>query len=317
MSSEAVPPGTNATTMKSTPTIHLPLGAGLISLAALFYGAMNISVKLSSSLLTVWQTAMGRFLLGALVIPLLAGPLRLDLMGRERRLLVLRGLCGTGAFVLLIQAFKTIPLSVGIVLFYLWPVFACLLSAWVAGEPTTGRECPFVIGALIGTALILWPESAGAGIRVGHLLALASSFLAGTAIILIRRLGRGNNAFTIYFYFCITGILFCIGPLLTQTEPLLPTSPAGWAGLAAVAFFAMGGQVIMNQGMKFLNASRTGVYMMIEVLAASAFGIIHLREPFGPKLAAGSLLVLGCAVALLFLPPPAAPAPEPAAQPRP
>ncbi|MGD8388606.1 MAG: DMT family transporter [Desulfobacteraceae bacterium] len=279
-------------------------GAALVILAALLYGAMNISVKLSASHLSVWQTAMGRFLLGALVIPFLARPLHLDLLGRERRLLILRGLCATAAFVLLIQAIKTIPLSVAIVLFYLWPVFACILSAWVAGEPTTGREWPFVIGAFFGSALILWPEEAGPGVQVGHLLALASSFLAGMAIILIRRLGKTNNAFTIYFYFCLMGALFCLGPLLSRPASVLPASTAGWIGLLAVAVFAMSAQVIMNQGMKTLNASRTGVYMMIEVLAASTFGVLWLSEPFGPKLVAGTILILGCGVALLFLPAP-------------
>jgi len=296
--------------MKDTFRQRQALGAALMVVAALFYGAMTISVKLSTAHLTVWQTAMGRFVLGAVVICLLAGPLRLNLLGLERRLLIVRGLCATGAFVLMIQAFKTIPLSVGIVLFYLWPVFACILSAWVAGEPTTGREWPFVIGAFFGTALILWPEEAGSGLQPGHFLALASSFLGGMAIILIRRLGRTNNAFTIYFYFCLTGGLFCLVPLLTQSAPLLPGSAAGWMTLAAVAVFAMCGQVIMNQGMKFLNASRTGVYMMIEVLAASIFGVIQLAEPFGPKLALGTFLILGCGVALLFLPAPHPPAPD-------
>jgi drug/metabolite transporter (DMT)-like permease len=279
------------------------LGTGLMTAAALFYGAMNISVKLSAPYLTLWQTAMGRFALGLVLIPLLAWRLKMDLFGRDRWLLFARGVSATGAFLLLIQAFKTIPLSEGMVLFYLWPVFACLLSARVAGEPTGKREWPFVAGALAGTVLILWPGGgADIDLRTGHFFALGASFFAGLAVILIRRLRRTNNAFTIYFYFCITGGLVCLVPLIAQNAPVLPASGRGWMVLGAVAVFAMAGQVIMNQGMKYVSGSRTGVLMMIEVIAASCFGIVFLKEPLGLRLVLGALLILGCGFGLIFLP---------------
>ena len=72
--------------------------------------------------------------------------------------------------------------------------------------------------------------------------------------------------------------------------------------LAAVAVFSMAGQVILNQGMKYLNASKTGVLMMIEVLAAAAFGVFFLGEQFGLRLLCGSALILGSGVALILLP---------------
>ena len=279
------------------------LGAGLMAVAALFYGAMNISVKLSVPYLSLWQTAAGRFALGLVLTPLVAWSLKMDLFGRDRRLLFAKGLSATGAFLLLIQAFKTIPLSVGMVLFYLWPVFACLLSARVAGEPVGTREWPFVGGALAGTLLILWPGSQEVmDLRAGHFFALGASFFAGLAVILIRRLRRTNNAFTIYFYFCLTGGLVCLVPLISLGAPVLPSSGMGWVVLGAVAVFAMAGQVIMNQGMKYLSGSRTGVLMMIEVLAASCFGIVFLKEPLGLRLVLGALLILGCGFGLIFLP---------------
>ena len=278
------------------------IGTAWIVSSALAYGGMSISVKLSVPYLTVWQTAIGRFALGAILIPILAWPLRQSLFGQERWLLVVRGLLGTGSFLFLIQSFKTIPLSVAIVLFYLWPVFSCLLSPWAAGEPTTKREWPFVIGSLAGMVLVLWPDRSGSSVSIGHFMALGASFFAGFAITLIRRLGRTNNAFTIYFYFCLTGGLFCLGPLLTQNTPPLPASRTVWLVLMAVAVFAMAGQVLLNQGMKYLKASKASVLMMIEILAAASFGVIYLGEPIGLRLLCGSVLILGSGVALILLP---------------
>lgn len=270
--------------------------------ASLFYGATSISAKMSVSYLTIWQTAMGRFLLGTLLIPFIARFFRLELLGQNRRLLFLRGICATGAFLCIIQSFKTVPISVTIVLFYLWPVFSCLLSPWVAGESISWKEWPFVFGAIAGTAVILAPDSAGWDLNVGHFFALLSSFLGGLAIILIRRLGRTNNPFTIYFYFCVTGTILCLGPLLSQGTALVPASGTAWSALIAVAAFSMAAQVLMNQGMKHLNAAQTGALMMIEVLVASTFGVVYLGEPITIRLVCGSGLILGCGFALMVKP---------------
>jgi drug/metabolite transporter (DMT)-like permease len=278
--------------------------------ASLFYGAMNISIKLGGVHLTVWQTAMGRFLLGLVFMPILIRVLRLEWSGQERRLLIARGLSGTVAFLLMIQAVKLIPLSMAMVLFYLWPVFTCLLSPIIAGEPTTRREWPLVITALLGTAVILWPERGGSGLSLGHFLSLASSFFAGLAVILIRRLRRRNNPFTIYFYFCVSGGAATAGPLLAQREPLLPVSVEGWVLLSAVAVFAMVGQVLMNQGIKYLDASRIGALMMTEVLVATAFGALALGETLHFRFFTGAILILGSGAALMIFPPkPAVPDP--------
>ncbi|MBW1800084.1 MAG: DMT family transporter [Deltaproteobacteria bacterium] len=270
--------------------------------ASVFYGAMNISVKMSGSYLTIWQTAIGRFAFGVILILILARPLKLELSGHGRWLLMGRGLAGTGSFLLLVLAFERVPLSMAMVLFYLWHVFACLLSSKVAGEPMKRRDWPFVIGALCGTTLIMWPDHNGPGISMGHFFALGASFLSGLAVILTRRLGRTNDPFTLYFYFCLMGAFFCIVPLMAQETPILPSVGAGWAGLGAVALFAMAAQVMLNQGMKYLKASKTGVLMMIEVIVAAGFGVIYLGEPFNSRLACGAVLILGCGVALIMIP---------------
>lgn len=283
--------------------MHSLIGAAWMVVAALFYGSMNICLKQSGSHLTVWQTAMGRFVLGAAFAPVLIRLFRMQISGKERWLLLARGLSGTIGFLLFIQAMKMLPLSMTMVLFYLWPVFTCLLSSWIAGEPTRSKEWILVIGTLLGTATILWPDRAGQGLNPGYLLVLASSFFTGLAITLIRRLRRLNNPLTIYFYFCLTGALATLGPLFSQDRPLSPPTPKAWLLLCAIAVFAMLGQVFMNQGMKYLNASRTGVLMMIEVIVAGTFGAFWLGEVLSIRFLFGSALILACGATLMALPP--------------
>ena len=96
---------------------------------------MSASAKLAGAHVTVWQIGVGRFGLGLVQVPVMVRALGLELWGRHRFLLTLRGLCGAVAFLLLIAAFQRITLSLAMVLFYLYPASTALLSYWVAGEP--------------------------------------------------------------------------------------------------------------------------------------------------------------------------------------
>lgn len=75
-----------------------------------------------------------------------------------------------------------------------------------------------------------------------------------------------------------------------------------WMLLSAVAVFAMAGQVLMNHGMKYLPASKTGALMMIEVVVAGAFGALYLGEAFTLRFFLGAVLILSCGAALTALP---------------
>jgi drug/metabolite transporter (DMT)-like permease len=181
-----------------------------VILAPLFYSAMSASAKLAGTHLSVWQIGAGRFGLGLLVAPVIVKVLGLNLWGQQRFLLTLRGLCGAVAFLLLLAAFQRIPLSLAMVLFYLYPAFTALLSPWLTGEPTPKIAWPFICSAFVGTSLILWPHEASGALNLGHLFAVIASILCALTLILVRRLGRDNNIYTLFFYhsFPLTRRLF-------------------------------------------------------------------------------------------------------------
>ncbi len=277
-------------------------GAALIVAAAFMYAAMNGAAKVGSGYLTIWQIGMGRFLFGTVILFITARVLRMELLGTHRLLHVIRAVAGAAAFLLLVQAFKTIPISVAMILFYSWPAFTSLLAAWVLGEPTSPREWPFVGGAFLGAGLILWPGEAGAGFSLGHLLALSAAVIGSLAIILVRRLARDNNPLTIYFYLCLVGALACLGPLLSQEGSLWPTSGAGWLALLVMAVPSLLSQLFFNKGYKYLRAPQTGVLMYLELLFLAAFGIIFLGEPLDWRLLSGAALIVGSGIWLNLKP---------------
>jgi drug/metabolite transporter (DMT)-like permease len=265
----------------------------------LFYSALSVSAKLAGSHLSVWQISVGRFGFGLLVIPVIVKALGLSLWGQQRFLLTARGLCGAVAF---LAAFQRIPLSIAMVLFYLYPAITAILSPWVTGEPTAKTAWPFIGGAFIGTGLILWPFEASVAFNLGHLFAVCSSFLCALTLLLVRRLGRENNIYTLFFYLCLTGTLAGLGPLLIQDIPILPASTAAWVGIAAVAVFSIGAQLSINQALVRIPAPKVSVMMTVEVPLVACFGVLYLGEPINWNFIAGTMLIFGSGTGLNLMP---------------
>ena len=270
-----------------------------VSLPPLFYSAMSSSTKLAAGYLNIWQIGVGRFALGLVLMPLLVRTLGLELWGANRLLLALRGIFGTVAFLLLVAAFQRIPLSLAMVLFYLYPAFTVLLSPWVADEPSAARETwPFIAGAFAGTTLILWPDQTAAQLGLGHLFAVIASVLCAVTLLLVRRLGQKNNIYTLFFYLCLVGVAVSGIPLLAQEQPLLPASASAWGFLAAVAVFSVGAQLSINLALTRIPASKVSVMMTAEVPLVACFGVVWLGEPLGWRLVVGALLIFGSGIGL-------------------
>jgi len=263
---------------------------------------MNASAKLAGAHVSVWHIGVGRFVLGLVLIPVIVKALGLSLWGQQRFLLTVRGLCGASAFLLLVAAFQRIPLSLATILFYLYPAFTALLSPWITGEPTAKIAWPFICGAFIGTSLILWPHEASGALNLGHIFVAISSVLCSLTILLVRRLGRENNIYTLFFYLCLTGTLVSLGPLLMQELPILPGHAASWVGVAAVAVFSIGAQLSINQALFRIPASKVSVMMTSEVPLVACFGVLYLGDPFGWRLIVGAFLIFSCGIGLNLMP---------------
>ena len=273
-----------------------------ILLAPLFYAGMSTSAKLAGDYLSVWQIGVGRFAFGLLVVPIIVRALRLDLWGRQRFLLTLRGLCGSVAFLLLVASFQRIPLSLAMVLFYLYPAFTALLSPWITGEPPAKIAWFFIGSAFIGTSLILWPHEASGTLNWGHLFAVIASVFCALTLLLVRRLGKDNNIYTLFFYLCITGTLAGLGPLIIQENSMLPQSEAAWVGVAAVAGFSIAAQLTINQALVRIPAATVSIMMTAEVPLIAAFGVLYLGEPLSWRLVIGASLIFGSGTGLNLLP---------------
>jgi drug/metabolite transporter (DMT)-like permease len=129
-------------------------------------------------------------------------------------------------------------------------------------------------------------------------------------LLLVRRLGRDNNIYTLFYYLCLAGTLASLGPMLFQPSPLLPGEPVAWIQAAAVAVFSVGAQLSINQALIHIPAPKVSVMMTAEVPLVACFGVIGLGEPVGWRLVVGALLIFCCGIVLNVLPARATPTTE-------
>jgi drug/metabolite transporter (DMT)-like permease len=265
---------------------------------------MSAATKLAGEHLNVWQIGAGRFSVGLVVTVVITRVLGLSLWGQHRFFLALRGICGATAFMLMIAAFQLIPLSVAMVLFYLYPAFTALFSTWITGESTTKSAWLFIFAAFVGTSVILWPHESSGPINWGHGFAVMGSVLCAFTILLVRRLGRHNNIYTLFFYLCLMGVLACSVPLFRQAfqaSPLLPQNVAAWTSVTAVAVFSIAAQLSLNKALSRIQATKASIIMTAEVPLVALFGVLYLGEPISWRLIIGSVLIFSCGIGLNLL----------------
>ena len=274
------------------------LGIVLMLTASFCFTVQNLAVKLAASQLNVWQVGAGRFVVGLTSMLLIWRMAKLDLWGRRRRALVFRGLVGTTAFLCQVAAVQMLPISMAMVLFFMFPIFAALVSIRLNHEPISPAGWLLIGGAFAGLVIIIHPDKSLSGLGLGHLMAIIGAFGAGMATSMIRYLRRDNNVVTLYFYFCLIGALVTAVPLSTAPGGPLPGGTIGWVGVTVSSFLALGGQMAMNHGFKYIAAGAGGVIMMSQVVLAGLIGVLYLDEPLTWQLVVGATLILGCGLAL-------------------
>lgn len=272
-------------------------GMGLAFLAAAFFASANVVIRLADPHMTVWHMMVGRSLFGVLVMSILARSMGIPLLGVHRGMLLAVGLAGVAGVTSLIGALILLPLFEALVLLYLYPAFAAVISPWLTGDRVTARDWGFIALAVLGTAIVLWPERLEGRLQWGHLLALTAALAYAMSFTLTRRVSGANSPLTPFFYISAVGGIACIGPLLWQPGSIWPAAE-GWPALAGLAVLATLGHLATNKALSYLPSPRVGVISMFEVVFSGVLGWLLFGEAFGARPLLGGALILASGICL-------------------
>jgi drug/metabolite transporter (DMT)-like permease len=284
--------------MPQTPTQlrTMPLaGPLLMSAAALMFAVLDGLIKMIGPSFGVWDIAFYRFGCGlAILIAATGWRGRNFLMGHNRRLLIIRGITGSIAFLSLVTAIRHIPLSTTMVLFYSFPAFSAFFSRLLFKEGISKSEVLCILVALGGVTAFF--ELKIGSVILGHFMAVLGGIFAGLTVSIIRKLRADNGPVIIYLYLCILGTMISLPAFIA--DPKIPTAKIEWLMVGGVAGTSILAQLLMNQGLRYCKSWEGGLYLMAELIFASLLGILFFSEHVSWRFWVGGLLILGSAVGL-------------------
>ena len=262
--------------------------------AALLFTALNLLIKLIGPDYTIWHIGFYRFCGGAAVLLLVFGRPGNPFRGHNTRLLIVRGLTGSAAFLSIITAIRMLPVSTALVIFYAFPAFSAIFSYLIYGERITCAEVGCIAVVIVGIAVLF--DFSLQGNHVGQLMAITGSAFAGLTVTLIKALREKNGPVVIYLYFCTMGTLVTVIPF--AASPLWPAGAVDGVMVAGIVIVSVTAQLLMNQGFFYCKGWEGGVFMSSEVIFTAIVGIAFLGDPASWRFWLGGLLILASAVAL-------------------
>ena len=184
-----------------------------------------------------------------------------------------------------------------VLLFYLMPLWAVLLARWLLHEPFTRHALLRVGMALVGAAVVLWPEQGG--LPVPHTLAEWLAVLGGFSFalnnVMLRREAHRPEAARALAMFL--GGAVVAGAVALAAHGLVPAPPppaASWvAGALAMAVAFLASNLALQYGAARLPANVTAVVMISEVLFAAVSSVLLGAGSVTLPLLLGGTLIVG------------------------
>jgi drug/metabolite transporter (DMT)-like permease len=277
-------------------------GLALMVAAAASFAVMAAIVKKMLSDAPMQAVVLSRGIVLSAVFVGLALWRGAPVVGKDRPLLVLRGLLGYAALSCYFWSVQHLPLGDAVLLQYSHPLFVALVTPRLLGERSARGQWWVIALALAGVALVVGPSGEA---RPAALVGVLGAVLSGAAYVTVRQLSRTEHPLTIMVAFPLATVLPSLLATIAAGQSALPHGAREWAGHGLVALAALVGQVALTLGLARAGAAQATT----ATLSGPAFGTLLELALFGtvpqPASIAGMLLVLAALGRLGWRRPPA------------
>jgi drug/metabolite transporter (DMT)-like permease len=273
--------------------VRAAVGPLLMLASGFIFAVMDCLIKVSVSSFRLWDIAFYRFGGGMVILLLIFSWRRNPFDGHNRKYLLLRGIAGSISFFAVVIAYRLIPISTALVLFYVFPAFAALFSSLFFKEKIT-KDLLWAVVTLVGVAVML--DSRLEGALLGQIMSLVGAAFSGIGVAAVKKARETNGPVIISLYFCLAGAAMSFVPFVA--DPQLPTSAHDWFIVGGIVTSSLIAQLLMNQGFHYCGSFDGGLLLTSEVLFVALWGIIFLHEPVTWNFLVGGSLILVSIIAL-------------------
>lgn len=212
---------------------------------------------------------------------------RVSLFGKNRRLMIFRGLCGFIALSLYFYTLGHLPVGTAVLLNYTSPIFSAILAVLFLNEKISRFLLSMIFMAFAGVYLLLQAEWNGSSFAFAT--GLISAVFAAGAYVLIRAIKHRESPLTVIFYFVS---ISTIGSLFYLPFGFRWPDLGGWLAVVGVGLGSFWGQLWMTIALRRARASFIVPFSYLTPVLCFFYGLIFFGETLNSKSLAGTLLII-------------------------
>jgi len=239
---------------------------------------------------------LARFVIGVLLMT----PLffrywpNFKILARRPGMMLILSLMVGGAAAGNVGAAQFIPVAVGSLLFFTFPLWIALVEHFTGRDRLTPVRFGAVLIGLVGVGLMLGLSDVSLDPR-GVGLALLAAFSATVQLILIPRVSAEAGTMPVVALTSAAMAVLFIGVWAVEGVSF-PTAPIGWGGIGVIAVGHVAGVFLLFRALLYLGPTRTAVSNNLEPMVSVIAAALVLGELLAPLQGVGGLLILAAVV---------------------
>jgi len=257
--------------------------------SATFFGAMATLARVATAGgFSASQLSVVRFTVGAAVL-LAAFQLRPGTFRpRHKPLLAARALFGGASAALYYVAISMTSAGEATLLNNTYPILATILSLLILKERPTLALAGGLAVTPVGVFFVLGGGKVSFSLGEGEIIGIASACFASGAVLAIRALRRTDNAPTIFFSFCLGGLVCSVPFAFTPWT----ANVVAWAAALGTGLMSVGGQLLMTEAYGALTVPEAAIWQQLTPVSSYVWALALLGESIAGPTAVGVLLVV-------------------------
>ena len=275
--------------------MRLSPGVRYMFLAIFFFSLMNLCVKYLSHIPAV-EIVFFRSLVSLTISGLLLRQQGINLLGSNKKILIIRGVTGTMALIAYFITLQNIPLAGAVTIHYMAPIFTSVLGIAIVKERVSRWQYVFFLFSFIGILIIQ-----GTDTRITWeyaVVGIVGAVFTGLAYNMIRKLKNSEHPLVIIFYFPLVSIP--ITGLITLFDWVVPNG-WDWMLLLLVGVLTQLGQFYLTKSYQSEELSKVSVISYVGMIFALAYGFVFFDEHYQLSAYLGmALVVFGVVLNLLY-----------------
>ncbi len=276
---------------------HPPRGIALLSLAVILFACLDATSKHLAQLWPVAFLAWGRYAAHLALMTIFLGPRWRGRLLRTQRpwAQIIRGLMLVALTVLMMAAFKRIPLAEATAISFVAPMLVVLAAQPVLKEKIGVLRWIAVLTGFIGVLMLTRPGNHLDPVGMG--CALAAAVANAIYQLMTRMMSKTEHPVTMLYYAALTGTLGLSFALPTLVIPHTPNL-VEILMILALGILGGGGHFLLARAFREAPASQLAPLIYTQLPWAALLGWLVFGNLPGPLAAAGMAVI--CAAGLLI-----------------